>query len=57
MKVPKERDYSADPEVNGDNIRMNLNAVGREGVDWINLVQGRDRWPTVAKTLKSLRLL
>jgi len=27
-----------------DNIRMDLHEVGCRGVDWIELVQDRDRW-------------
>jgi hypothetical protein len=27
-----------------DNIRMDLRAVGLEGVDWIHLVQDKDQW-------------
>ena len=27
-----------------DNIKMDLQEVGYEGVDWIELAQDRDRW-------------
>ena len=27
-----------------DNIKMDLQEVGREGMDWIELAQDRDRW-------------
>ena len=27
-----------------DNIKMELQEVGHGGMDWIDLVQGRDRW-------------
>jgi hypothetical protein len=27
-----------------DNIRMDLQEIGREGVDWIHLAQNRDHW-------------
>jgi hypothetical protein len=32
-----------------DNIKMDLQEVGLEGVRWINLAQGRDRWRVVVK--------
>ena len=28
-----------------DNIKMDLQKVGRGGMDWIELTQDRDRWP------------
>jgi len=27
-----------------DNIKMDFQGVGCEGMDWIGLAQGRDRW-------------
>ena len=33
-----------------DNIKMDLQAVGWRGVDWIGLTQDRDRWRTVVIT-------
>jgi hypothetical protein len=27
-----------------DNIRMDLREIGREGVDWMHLVQDMDQW-------------
>jgi len=27
-----------------DNIKMSLKEIGIEGVDWIDLAQGRDKW-------------
>jgi len=27
-----------------DNIKMDLQEVGRGGIDWIDLAQDRDRW-------------
>jgi ribosome biogenesis protein Nip4 len=39
-----------------DNIRMDLRAIGWEGVDWIHLAQDRDRWQAVVNTAMNLRV-
>jgi hypothetical protein len=39
----KERDHWGDPGVDGDNIKMDLQEVGFEGMDWSGLVRDRDR--------------
>jgi hypothetical protein len=39
-----------------DNIKMDLRDVGWGCVDWINLAQDRDRWRTLEKTAKNLRV-
>jgi len=38
-----------------DSIKMDLQDVGLEGVRWIDLAQGRDRWRAVVKA-ENLRL-
>jgi hypothetical protein len=40
-----------------DNIKMNLKEVGCEGMDWSELVQDRDRWPTLENAVMNLRIL
>jgi len=39
-----------------DNIRMNLQEVGREYMDWIGLAQDRDRWRTLVSAVMNLRV-
>ena len=39
-----------------DNIKMNLREVGRGGMDWINLVQDRNRWRTLVNAVMVLRV-
>ena len=38
-----------------DNIKMNLKELGCGGVDWIELVPNRDRWPALVNAVKNLR--
>ena len=38
-----------------DNIKMDLEEVGWN-LDWIDLVQGRDRWRAVVKVVMNLRV-
>jgi hypothetical protein len=37
-----------------DNIKMDLREIGFGDVDWINLVQDRDRWRALVNTVMSL---
>jgi hypothetical protein len=39
-----------------DNIRMDLVNVGWGGVDWIGLVQDRDRWRALVNSVLNLRV-
>ena len=39
-----------------DNIKMDLQEVGCEGTDWIDLVQDRDRWRVLVKAVMYLRV-
>jgi hypothetical protein len=39
-----------------DNIKMNLQEVGCGGVDWIELVEERDRWRALVSVVMKLRV-
>jgi len=39
-----------------DNIKMDLQEVGCEGMDWIELAQDRDRWWTLVNVVMKLRV-
>jgi hypothetical protein len=39
-----------------DNIRMDLVEVGWSDVDWIGLVQDRDRWRALVNSVLNLRV-
>ena len=51
----RERDHLEEPGVHANhNIKMELQEVGCEGLDWINLVQDRDRWRALVNAIMSL---
>jgi hypothetical protein len=35
---------------------MNLREIGWSGMDWIDLVQGRDQWRALVNTVMNLRV-
>ena len=39
-----------------DNIRMDLQEMGRGYMDWIGLAQDRDRWRTLVSAVMNLRV-
>jgi len=38
------------------NIKMDLEEIASEGVDWIDLALGRDKWPILLNALMTLRI-
>jgi hypothetical protein len=40
-----------------DNIKMGLQEVEWEGMDWIDLAQDRDRWQALVNVVMNLRVL
>ena len=39
-----------------DNIKMDLQELGCEYIDWIGLAQDRDRWRTLVSAVMNLRV-
>jgi len=39
-----------------DNIKMHLQTVGSEGMDWIELAQDKDRWRALVNAVMNLRV-
>jgi len=53
----RERDHLEEPGVDGNhNIKMDLQEVGCRGLDWIDLVQVRDRWRALVNGVMRFRV-
>jgi hypothetical protein len=39
-----------------DNIKVDLIEIGSDGRDWINMVQDRDQWKALVKTVLNFRV-
>jgi hypothetical protein len=39
-----------------DNIKIDLREIGCDGVDWVDLAQGRDHWRALVNTVMNLRV-
>jgi hypothetical protein len=39
-----------------DNIKMDLREIGWDGVDWIDMAQGRDQWRALVNMILNLRV-
>jgi hypothetical protein len=52
----RERDNLGDPGEDGDNIKMHLQELRCGGLDWIKLVQDKDRWRALVNAVMNLRV-
>jgi hypothetical protein len=39
-----------------DNIKMNIQDVGCDGMDWVDVAQNRDRWRALVNAVMNLRV-
>jgi hypothetical protein len=39
-----------------DGIKMDITEIGWDGIDWIDLAQGRDQWRALVNTVMNLRV-
>jgi hypothetical protein len=39
-----------------DNIKMDLREIRWDGVDWIDLIHGRDQWRALVNTVMNLQV-
>jgi hypothetical protein len=39
-----------------NSIKMDLREIGWDGVDWIDMAQGRDQWRAIVNTVLNLRV-
>jgi len=51
---PEENYHFEDPGLDGQIIFMDLQEVGCEGMDWTDLAEDRDRWPTLVNSVMNL---
>jgi hypothetical protein len=40
----------------GNSIKMDLREIGWDGVDWIDMAQGRDQWRALVNTILNFRV-
>jgi hypothetical protein len=52
----RKRGHWGDTDVDGDNIKMDIQEDGRGCGDWMELAQDRDRWRALVSTVKNLRV-
>ena len=56
MGKPEGKRQLGRPRRREDNIKMDLQDVGRGCGDWMELVQDRDRWRALVSTVRNLRV-
>lgn len=39
-----------------DNVKMELQEIGWQGSNWLDLTHGRDKWQALVNTIKDLRI-
>jgi hypothetical protein len=39
-----------------ENVKIDLRAIGWDGMDWIDLAQDRDQWRALVNTVMNLRV-
>ena len=52
----RERDHFVELSVDGDNIKMDIQEVGKGGMNWIDLAQDRDMWRALVNAVINLRV-
>jgi hypothetical protein len=52
----RERDHLGHRHRWEDNIKMDLEEVGCDGMDWIELAQDKDRWRALVNAVMNLRV-
>jgi len=52
----RERDHLEDPDVDGDNTKMDLQEMGFGGMDWIDLAQDKDSWRALLNAVMNIRV-
>ena len=51
-----ERHHLGDPDVDGDNIKMDLQELGFGVMDWIDMAQDRDAWRALVNAVMNHRV-
>jgi hypothetical protein len=55
LEKSEGKSHLADPGVDGNiNIKMDLQEVGYEGTDWIDVAQNRDSWWALVNAVMNL---
>ena len=52
----REREHRGDQDVDGKNIKMDLEEVGKGCGDWMDLAHDSDRWRALVSTVMNFRV-